>query len=161
MVIPGVGPDDPIGKLPWSLLGSHRRGHYPCGRQGNRPSLLGPKDRPVFACQPVGALDCFGADILGPYTGPVVLGCIAMWQTFIFGMHWSHGGKTYYDELSADSQEEAAEYFIDHKRDDVYLIRVELVGPDDSGVREYAHSPVSPFSPLMARRRLDKDEDAR
>jgi hypothetical protein len=67
----------------------------------------------------------------------------------------------YYDELSADSQEEAAEYFIDHKRDDVDLIRVELVGPDDSGVREYAHSPVSPFSPLMARRRLDKDEDAR
>ena len=67
----------------------------------------------------------------------------------------------YYDELPAGSQEEAAEYFIDNKRDDVDLIRVELVGPDDSGVREYAHSPLSPFSPLMARRRLDKDEDAR
>ena len=67
----------------------------------------------------------------------------------------------YYDELPASSKDEAAEYFNDHKRSDVMLVRVELVGPDDSGVREYAHSPVSPFSPLKARRRLDKDEDAR
>ena len=67
----------------------------------------------------------------------------------------------YYDELPATSKEEAAEYFIDHKRGDVDLVRVEIVGPDDAGAREYAHSPVSPFGPLMARRRLDKDEDAR
>ena len=67
----------------------------------------------------------------------------------------------YYDELPATSKDEAAEYFIDHARDDVSLVRVELVGPDDSGTREYAHSPVSPFSPLRARRRLDRDEDAR
>ena len=67
----------------------------------------------------------------------------------------------YYDELPATSKEEAAEYFIDHKRDDVALVRVEMVGPDDCGTREYARSPVSPFSPLMRRRRLDKDEDAR
>ena len=67
----------------------------------------------------------------------------------------------YYDELPAASKEEAVEYFIDHMRDDVALVRVELVGPDEPGVREYAHSPASPFSPLKARRRLDKDEDAR
>ncbi len=67
----------------------------------------------------------------------------------------------YYDELSAGSETEAADYFVDHKRDDVDLVRVELVGPDDGGVREYAHSPVSPLTPLKARRRLDKDEDAR
>jgi hypothetical protein len=67
----------------------------------------------------------------------------------------------YYDELSAGSPDQAAAYFIDHKRDDVDLVRVELVGPDDGGVRELAYSPVSPFTPLMARRRLDKDEDAR
>ncbi len=67
----------------------------------------------------------------------------------------------YYDELSAGSKEEAAGYFIDHKRDDVALVRVELVGPDEPGGREYAHSPVSPFGPLQARRRLDSDEDAR
>jgi hypothetical protein len=67
----------------------------------------------------------------------------------------------YYDELPAASKEEAAEYFIDHKRNDVALVRVELVGPDDCGDREYVHSPVSPFSPLMAHRRVDKDEDAR
>ena len=66
----------------------------------------------------------------------------------------------YYDELSAGSQEEASEYFGNHKRDDVDLIRVELVRPDDDGVRENADSPVSPFGPLIARRRLDKDEDA-
>jgi hypothetical protein len=67
----------------------------------------------------------------------------------------------YYDELPAGSKDEAAEYFNDHKRDDVTLVRVELIGPDDCGEREYAHSPVSPFSPLMARRRFDKDEDVR
>ena len=59
------------------------------------------------------------------------------------------------------AQKVAAEYFNDHKRSDVTLVRVELVGSDDSGVLEYAHSPISPFSPLKARRRLDKDEDAR
>jgi hypothetical protein len=84
-----------------------------------------------------------------------------MWQTFIFGMHWKHGEKMYYDELPADSMEEAAQYFIDHKRDDVALVRVQPVGPDEPGARESASSPVSPFDPLLARRRLDKDEDAR
>jgi hypothetical protein len=67
----------------------------------------------------------------------------------------------YYDELPAGSRDEAAEYFIDHKRADVALIRIVLVGPDEPGVREQAHSPDSPFSPLKARRRLDKDDDAR
>jgi hypothetical protein len=67
----------------------------------------------------------------------------------------------YYDELSASSREEAAVYFLDHKRDDVFLAAVELIGPDDGGVREPAHLPVSPFGPLKARRRLDKDDDAR
>jgi hypothetical protein len=84
-----------------------------------------------------------------------------MIERFIFGVHWKHDGKMYYDELPADSEEEASEYFIDHKRDDVSLIRVELVGPNEGGVREFAVSPDSPFSPLIARRRLDIDEDAR
>jgi hypothetical protein len=84
-----------------------------------------------------------------------------MWQTFIFGMHWRHAGKMYYDELSAGSKEEAAEYFNEHKRSDVILVRVELIGPDDSGVREFARPPVSPFGPLKARRKPENDEDAR
>ena len=84
-----------------------------------------------------------------------------MWQSYIFGVHWKHDGNLYYDELSAESNEEAAEYFIDHKRDDVSLVKVELVGPNEGGVRELVVSPDSPFSPLMARRRLDRDEDAR
>ena len=76
-------------------------------------------------------------------------------------MHWEHDGKMYYDEVSADSKEEAIEYFIEHKRDDITLVRVELIGPNEGGVRELSHLPISPFSPLMARRRLDRDEDAR
>lgn len=84
-----------------------------------------------------------------------------MWQSFIFGMHWKHDGKMYYDELPGESKEAAAEYFIDHMRDDVSLVRVEFVGPNEGGVRELTRSPDSPFSPLVARRRLDKDEDAR
>ena len=64
-----------------------------------------------------------------------------MWQTFIYGMHWKHEGKMYYDELSAESQDEAAGYFIDHCRDDVSLVRVELVGPDDGGVRSMRIHP--------------------
>ena len=67
----------------------------------------------------------------------------------------------YYDEIPAESMVEATDYFIDHKRDDVTLVRVELVGPDAPGVREFAHSPFSPFDPLRARRRTDIDEDAR
>ena len=67
----------------------------------------------------------------------------------------------YLDELCGTSTDEVVDYFNDHKRDDISLVRVELIGPDEGGVREFAHSPDSPFSPLMARRRLDKDEDAR
>ncbi len=84
-----------------------------------------------------------------------------MWQNYIFGVHWRHNGKMYYDELPAASEDEAADYFNDHKRSDITLVRVKMIGPDDSAVREYARSPVSPFSPLQARRRMDKDEDAR
>jgi len=86
-----------------------------------------------------------------------------MWQTYIFGMHWEHEGKMYYDEIPAESIDEAANYFNHHKRDDVTLVRVEVVRPgrDDHGVREPAHPSNKPFSPLQARRRMDKDEDAR
>ena len=34
---------------------------------------------------------------------------LAMWQSYIFGMHWRHEEKMYYDELPAESMEEAAE----------------------------------------------------
>lgn len=85
-----------------------------------------------------------------------------MWQMYKFGMHWMHSGKMYYDEVPATSMVEATDYFIDNKRDDVSLVRVEVVGPDDdSSVRDPSNSPVRPFSPLIARRRLDKDDNAR
>ena len=41
----------------------------------------------------------------------------------------------YYDELPAESMQEAADYFIEHMRDDISLIRVEVVGPDEPGTR--------------------------
>jgi hypothetical protein len=50
----------------------------------------------------------------------------------------------YYDELSATSKEEAEEYFIAHKRDDIALVRVELVGPEDYGGRS---APIPLFCP--------------
>ena len=67
----------------------------------------------------------------------------------------------YYDEVPATSMIEASDYFNDNKRDDVSLVRVEVIGPDDDAVREPNYSPIKPFGPLVARRRLDKDEDAR
>lgn len=84
-----------------------------------------------------------------------------MWQSYIYGMHWKCEGRMYYDEIPAESREDAAEFFVDHKRDDVSLVRIEFVGPNEGGVREPAHSPYMPFSPLMARRKWDRDEDAR
>ena len=86
-----------------------------------------------------------------------------MWQSYIYGMHWKHEGKMYYDEVHAESKEKAAGYFIDNMRDDVMLIRVELVGPNEGGVQEYSQQPdsPSPFSPLKARRLLNKDDNAR
>ena len=84
-----------------------------------------------------------------------------MWQRFIFGVHWEHAGKRYYDELPATSKQEASEYFNEHKRSDVTLVRVELIGPDDEAVREPAHPPDRPFGPLIAHRKIDRDADAR
>ena len=67
----------------------------------------------------------------------------------------------YYDEIPADSKEAAAEFFIDHMREDVSLIRVVFVRPNEGGVREYSRRPDSPtpFRPLVARRKIDKDEN--
>jgi len=86
-----------------------------------------------------------------------------MWQSYIYGMHWEHDGRRYYDEIPAESQEAAVEYFLDHKRDDVTFIRAVYIGPNEGGVREPKSSPYSPapFHPLMARRKPGLDEDAR
>jgi hypothetical protein len=82
-------------------------------------------------------------------------------ELFRFYVHWKHQNKMYVDEICAAPQIEAEKYFNDNKRDDVTLVRVEFIGPDDGGVREFSGSPYTPFSPLIARRRLDIDEDAR
>jgi hypothetical protein len=69
-----------------------------------------------------------------------------------FRVHWRCKDKLYFDELSAASKVECVDYFNDNRRPDISLVRVELVGPDEGGAREFAHSPDSPFSPLIARR---------
>lgn len=84
-----------------------------------------------------------------------------MWQTYLFRVHWRHEGTLYFNELPGGSEVEVTDYFNDNKRDDVTLEQIELIGPDDNAVREFARSPDSPFGPLVARRRLDRDEDAR
>lgn len=84
-----------------------------------------------------------------------------MQDLFTYRVHWKHRGTVYQDEYAAASRVEAVDYFNDHKRPDVTLVAVELVGPDEGGVREFAHSPDSPFGPLIARRRMDKDDNAR
>jgi len=86
-----------------------------------------------------------------------------MQEMFKFRVHWMYKGRVYFDEFCAASESHAAQYFNDNKRSDISLVRVVYIGPDDGGigVRELVPSPDSPFSPLMARRRLDKDEDAR
>jgi hypothetical protein len=84
-----------------------------------------------------------------------------MQEMFKFHVHWRHQDKMYVDEYAAASTVDAADYFNDHRRPDVFLVRVEMVGPDEGGAREFAHSPDLPFSPLMARRRWEVDEDAR
>jgi hypothetical protein len=84
-----------------------------------------------------------------------------MWQSYIYEIHWSCQGKMYYDEIPAESKDEAREFFIDHKRDDVNLLRVVYVRPNEGGVREPSHSPYFPFNPLIARRNPETDEDVR
>lgn len=84
-----------------------------------------------------------------------------MWQGYIFGMHWLHQGKMYYDEVHAESKSAAAAYFNEHKRDEVTLVRVELIGPDEGGVRMPVQNPILPMPPLVGRRRLDIDDNAR
>jgi len=86
---------------------------------------------------------------------------LIMPDLFLYHVHWKHHAKLYVDEFSAASLVAAVDYFHDHKRPDVSLVKVELVGPDQGGLREFTRSPDSPFSPLIARRRLDIDENAR
>jgi hypothetical protein len=84
-------------------------------------------------------------------------------ESFKFRVHWMYKDKVYFDEFCAASEREAAQYFNDNKRSDVSLVRVVYLGPGDGGigVQEIVPSPDSPFTPLTARRRLDKDENAR
>jgi hypothetical protein len=84
-------------------------------------------------------------------------------EMFKFRVHWRYKDKVYFDEYCAASEALAAQYFNDHKRSDVSLAGVVYIGPDDGGigVQEFTPAPDSPFNPLTARRRLDKDEDAR
>ena len=62
-------------------------------------------------------------------------------QMFIFGIHWSHGGNTYYDELLACEEDKLINYFNQRKRSDVTLVKVELCGPEDMTVYQLLQHP--------------------
>ena len=78
-----------------------------------------------------------------------------MWRQYIFGVYWRHLGKLYYDELPADSEKDAADYFNYLKRDDVTLESVQRVHPDEELAR-WSPLPLLPFGPLMARTGTDR-----
>src|SRR5690348_15470361 len=65
----------------------------------------------------------------------------ALQQCFVFGIHWSHAGRMYYDELSANGKDEVEDYFNRHKRPGVTLVETELIGPQDMPVEQRLKHP--------------------
>jgi len=77
-------------------------------------------------------------------------------------MHWLQDGKEHIDELDGTfTSKDLMQYYKDYKRPDNEMTHMEFVEPDDTAVRVPAGPSDSPFGPLMARRRLDIDEDVR
>ncbi len=84
-----------------------------------------------------------------------------MKQMFKFRIHWEVGNKTHYSKITAASKADALQAFQAHKLPGVSLLRAELLGPDAAAPPVPSDPLDSPFDPLVARRRLDKDEDVR
>jgi hypothetical protein len=78
-----------------------------------------------------------------------------------FRIHWTAAGKKETFELLAASESDARRAFNAYKLSGVRISSIEPVDPDTARERVPNHSPDSPFRPLIARRRLDMDEDAR
>ncbi|MGP8055686.1 MAG: hypothetical protein ACLQAH_17905 [Limisphaerales bacterium] len=78
-----------------------------------------------------------------------------------FRIRWTTGGKEQIAEYPAASASDARRAFEAYKLSGVRIISVEPIEPDAASEAVPSHSPDSPFDPLIARRRLDIDEDVR
>jgi hypothetical protein len=78
-----------------------------------------------------------------------------------FRIRWAVKGKEEVTEFRAASAEDAHRAFNAHRLPGVSVISIEPIEPDASAPPVSNRSPISPFGPLKAQRRLDKDEDAR
>ena len=84
-----------------------------------------------------------------------------MKEMMTFRLRWTAQGKEQVTELRAGSAGDARQAFNAHRLPGVLLISVEPVDPDAASLPVPSRSPDSPFDPLVARRRMDKDEDVR
>ena len=64
-----------------------------------------------------------------------------MAQLFLFGLHWSHAGNLYYDAVLTGEKDELINYFNQHKRSDVTLVKIEFFGPEDMPIEQYLQRP--------------------
>jgi len=78
-----------------------------------------------------------------------------------FRIHWTAADKTETTEFPAASESDARRAFDACKLPGVRICKIEPIEPDAAAERVPGHSPDSPFDPLIARRRLDIDEDVR
>ena len=76
-----------------------------------------------------------------------------------FRIHWTAGGKKETTEFRAASESDARDAFNGCKVPGVCIVSIESIEPDASAPLVHSHSPDLPFDPLIARRRLDIDED--
>jgi hypothetical protein len=85
----------------------------------------------------------------------------AMKPMTTFQICWVAGGKQQVSRFPAASASDARRAFDSYKLPGVRIVSIEPVEPDAAAERVPSHSPDSPFDPLIARRRLDIDEDVR
>jgi len=78
-----------------------------------------------------------------------------------FRIHWTASGKKETTDFPAASESDARRAFDSYKLPGVRIVSVERVELGAAAGRVPSHSPNSPFDPLIARRRLDIDEDVR
>jgi len=77
----------------------------------------------------------------------------------IFQIRWLAGDKQQVSRFPAASSADARRVFESYKLPGVRIVSIEPVEPDAAAPAIPSHSPDSPFDPLVARRRLDIDED--
>ena len=78
-----------------------------------------------------------------------------------FLIRWTAGDKQQVSKLPAASEFDARRAFDSYKLPGVRIIGIEPVEPDAAAPAIPTHSPDSPFDPLIARCRLDSDENVR